>query len=376
MTSETSSRPDNSLDKFLRVYNDIETYPTVTDVAREMGVTEKRITNRAAEVRHSIREGDLDVQIISRSGTQSATIVESSPVKVMTEPPSKGEDFNDLISRICDENDRYIEFDRATRIIDLEIDHEGPILVQGLPDPHLNNKGTDLRTALKDAIRIKNTDGAFAVGVGDWLDNFIIGRLERERRHDNMSHSNANRIQDFYIELLMDKFIAACGGNHNDWVENLGGIDMLGHMFEDAGKQLIYHPDQVRVRLNLPSGHSFIHLCRHIFPGQSQWNPLHGIMKWVYMQWQGEDVLWGGHIHQAMKTTMMKELLGEEKKVLAVQLPAYKIVDGYALKRGFTPNRPFTSIAVIHDPRDGSTTEFEDIDKAFQIFELMKQGVL
>lgn len=296
-----------------------------------------------------------------------------APTLSISDIPDPEEPMHRLIERAIEHSDRLMDHHHAKQLIDIRVHVDGPIAVAGLPDPHLNNPGTDLRQALYHAELIRNTDGVYCIGVGDWLDNFIIGRLERERRGDIMTHSDANRLQEHYITILAPKLLAVIGGNHNDWPAMLGGHDPLRALMQRLNKAGIYDADEVRFRLTLPSGHQFVHLVRHIFPGHSQYNTTHGVLKWALQQWQGEDVLWGGHIHASGHIEVEREYLGEAKSVNCIQLASYKKLDGYATKRGFRKNAPFLCPLVIHDPETGSTEFFKNIERGLQVLQIMRQ---
>ncbi|WP_374335557.1 hypothetical protein [Methyloversatilis sp.] len=346
-------------DEFAAIYNDEATYPTLEDVASAMGMTVQQVKNKAAGLKGHFNRGytvpHLKMRTLDHNHSPVTDAVEIEQL------PSSEEDIEDLIARAIAHNEALMEYEERRQLVDVNLHIEGPFGVVGLPDQHLNNPGTKLGMAIDHARLIRDTDGLFCIAVGDWLDNFIIGRLERERRGDKMSHEDGNRIQEYYLNLIGNKLIAAIGGNHNDWVGSLGGHDLLGDLIKRVNRSNVYHPDQVRVRLNTKDGGSFIHLVRHIFPGHSKYNTAHGVLSWMLDRWQGEDVLWGGHIHSSAHIAIEREHLTESKVVHGVQLATYKLKDGYAEKRGFRKNVPFIAPMVVHDPRDGSTVFFEDI---------------
>ena len=358
---------------FADVYNDIATYPTLADVANKLNMAYKTVKNTAGVLRHKRLTGDLSVpELISRRGTAAAPVSDAGKPVSLPSLPEYEEPIEELLERAMRHNERVAAFTVAKKLIDVRVNTPGPIGIVGLPDPHLNNTGTLLREAMRHAYLIRDTEGLFAVGVGDWLDNFIIGRLERERRKDIMTHSDAGRIQEHFVLSMADKLLAAVGGNHNDWVESLGGTDVLKGLFKQAGLAAIYDTDEVRVRINLPDGSTFTHLVRHIFPGHSKYNSMHGILAWMLDRWQGEDVLWGGHIHSAGSMSIEREWEGKSRVVRGVQLAAYKDVDGYAKKGGFRRNVPFLVPMVIHDPETGKSHLFEDFDYGLRVLNTMR----
>lgn len=346
--------------KFAEEYNNISGNPNLADVAIKLGLSVKTVQNTAALLRRKRMSDPETPELISRAAL-SSSVTTSRTVEVPV-LPEKHEDISELIERAIKHNERVVAHHDAKKVLDVKVNVDGPIGVVGIPDPHLNNPGTLLKKAFADAEVIRNTEGLFCVGIGDWLDNFIIGRLERERRGDIMSHSDAVRLQEHYVTQIAEKLIAAVGGNHNDWPTSLGGEDNLAKLFNELGIGSIYDADQVRVRLNTPNGRSFMHLVRHRYPGTSRVNPVHGIMTWMTERWQGEDVFWGGHTHNAGVFISEKQWEGSRRVIHGVQLATYKEIDGYATKEGFKENVPFITPMIVHDPENGKTHFMDDIE--------------
>jgi hypothetical protein len=354
---------------FAKIYNNIIDYPTIQSVADELGLAYKTVKNTASIMRKKFAEGKSTTNLIMRNIGKRQGDIEIEQIETPEEP------IEDLIERAIIHNERKAEYASRRKVVDINLHVEGPFGIVGLPDQHLNNPGTQLRKAMRDAEIIANTDGLYCMAVGDWLDNFIIGRLERERRGDVMSHSDAMRLQEYYVTKIAPKLLAAIGGNHNDWPQMLGGSDPLGELFHRLGKQGIYDADEMRVRLNLPSGHSFVHLVRHIFPGHSKYNTAHGVLAWMLEKWQGEDCLWGGHIHSSAHVAIEREYMGDSKVVHGMQLATYKTEDKYAISRGFRKNTPFIAPIVIHVPETGKTIFFEDISEGVAYLDFLRKGL-
>jgi len=360
-------------ERFAEVYNDTTRFPHMADVAKELGISYQTARNTATMMRRRFERGDSTIELIRRAKSPGVKAAGEEHRTIETVLPDYEEPIEDLIKRATEINSRYAEYHQAKSLIDLKVQFPGPYGVVGLPDHHLNNLGTNLARALEDAEFIANHPALFAVGIGDWLDNFIVGRLERERRKDIMSHSDAWRLLEYYVTILAPKLIAGISGNHMDWSTEAGGVDLMKKLFEDHGLGAIYDPDQVRVRLTSPNGAQFTHLARHKYKGSSRFNPMHAIMVHILERWEGEDVIWGGHIHQAGHASVEKRWLGESKVVHGIQLGAYKIIDGYAKREHFRPSQPFLVPMTLHDPDAGTTMFFEDMHQGVKYLDLLRK---
>lgn len=365
-------------DVFAKTYNDIAGYPRISDVATKLGLSNKTVRNRAALLRKAKRDGEKVPDLVSRIGVSNADLEIGHTYRTIeTHPTPADEPIEELLARAISHNERYSAYKQDKSCIDINIKVEGPFGVVGIPDHHLNSVGTLLRRAFEDAQAVANHPALFCIGIGDWLDNFIIGKLERERRKDIMSHSDTWRLLEHYLEILGPKLVAAISGNHIDWSTSLGGVDVMKKHFNDQGLGPIYDPDQVRVRLKSPSGASFTHIARHKYRGNSRFNSVHAITVWILENWQGEDVVWGGHIHQAGHTQLEKRWMGDSRVVHGVQLGSYKVHDDYAVREAFRPNQPFLTPMTVHIPETGETLFFADMYRGIEVLNMLraKQGL-
>lgn len=361
--------------EFARVYNDVTNYPDLTAVASALGIAHKTVKNKAALIRSRRLTDSTIPELISRRA--HAAFPRPAGIEhrdIDTCPDDPEEPIEELLGRAMDHSDRVIANVGDTSIIDVKIQEPGPFGVVGIPDNHMENPGTALRRMFDDAYYIRQHPNLFAICVGDFVDNFIIGRLERESRKNKMSRKDAWRIQEHYIELLAPKLVGLVGGNHDKWTSMTGGYDVLQRMLEEQGLGRLYHSDQLRVRLRTPSNRNFMHLVRHKFRGNSQYNSLHGITKWILERWQGETAVWGGHIHQAGHVSIQKDWMGQSHSVHAIQLGTYKIVDDYAVTEGFRPNQPFMTPMLVHVPETGESIFFDDIHRGAEYLDWLRNS--
>lgn len=360
-------------ERFVEVYNDTTNYPTLAAVGQELGIKVQTVKNKAVMLRRLRRQGREDVpEVIYRGGPNADDGKLDASKRDFARLSDPTEPLDILIDRAIRHSDRVAAHDAERAIIDVTINSPGPFLVAGLPDQHLNNPGANLRKAFDDAQAIAEEPDAYAISIGDTIDNFIIGRLERARRKDVMTHEDSWRLMEHYIDILAPSLVAIIGGNHLDWAEMCGGVDVFKQMLKEHGLTDLYDQDEVRVRLNTPSGRSFVHLARHIFPGHSRFNAAHGVLSWMLERWSGEEVFWGGHTHVAGHVTIEREWLGKHRPIHGVQLPAYKEVDRFAKKKGFRRNMPFQVPAVVHDPARDKTIFFDDLHDGLEHLRVLR----
>ena len=341
--------------ELIAIWNDVTKYPTIADVSKAFRAAKRGVYRMASTIR-----GLSPTALVDRD-----KIYHDENKKIAAEIPSlpDGErPIEEVIKQALQENQRQQQFHAARNIIDVRINHDGPIAVALLPDPHLDDSGTDLASAIKHAEIIRDTPGMYAVCVGDFLNNFHALRSMHYLNDESvLKVSETFRLQEWWLEQMAAKFVGIASGNHDAWPSRC--LDPLGMALNKLQISGIYGTDQVRVRLNLPSGSSFIYLIRHIFPGHSKYNAAHGVLAWLLEQWQGETAVIGGHKHVASHVSISRDWEGESRVVHGVQLSSYKKIDQYAVTRGFRKCDPFTTPALVHTP-DGKTRFVPTIEEA------------
>jgi hypothetical protein len=363
----------SSWQDFAEVYNNISGFPTLSDVAHKLGLAYKTVKNKATMLRRLAEDDASLPKLVSRAGAAAEPREIGAEFRTIeTRPEPYAEPIEELLKRAIGATERYDRFHDQKNCIDIRIKTPGPYGVVGLPDHHLNNIGTQLKRAFDDAYTIAQHPALYAVGIGDWLDNFIVGFLERERRKDIMSHPDSWRLLEHYVEVLAPKLVVAISGNHMDWTTSAGGVDVMKKMLEDKGLGAIYDPDQVRVRLVSPNGQAFTHLARHKYRGNSRFNSVHAITVHILENWQGEDVVWGGHIHVAGHASIEKRWMGQSRVVHGIQLGAYKKHDSYATREAFRPNVPFLVPMTVHVPETGETLFFDDMKRGIEVLDMLR----
>lgn len=249
-----------------------------------------------------------------------------------------------------------------------------PFGVAILPDQHMDNPGSDLDLIVKHAELIKQTDGLYAVAVGDAIDNFIIGKLESARREHLVTVREAWKLLEYYFAILGVKLLAAISGNHLDWTTRMGGVDHLESVLRQCGLRCLYDADELFFSLKSSNGSQWKWGLRHFFQGHSMWNSAHSIVRYVMSSaYRHEDVVVAGHKHIAGFGLI--ESRGQQN-VLCIQVGSYKDrdYDDYCRQRGFMQQHPFRVPVVIHFPRTRGKLFIPEIEQAIPYLAFLRRS--
>lgn len=199
-----------------------------------------------------------------------------------------------------------------------------PYCIVHMGDPHLDDDGTDIAAIEKDLAIIASTPRMYAGCVGDITNNWV-GRLQAEYAKQSSTLSEAWQLSEWYFSSA--EFLYICIGNHSAW--NQGDIPLqlllkqVGAPRAGIDEQLVldHGPDVEPLKIHI----------RHDFPGQSQWNPVHGHMKAAY-DGDDADILVSGHRHRSGNGTSVRR---DGSTAMCIQVGSYKVIDDYAIERGF-----------------------------------------
>lgn len=243
-----------------------------------------------------------------------------------------------------------------------------PVAVALLSDLHFGNANTDYKAIRADAELIRDTDGLFAVALGDYHDNWI-GKLIWVANDQPVTLENELALVQHWLNTLGDKLVAAVGGNHESRTKRAAGFDHLKLLLR--GSELLYDADEIPFALKLGSAEWKCKL-RHRWKGSSIYNESHGMERDLHFGAGNWDIAMQGHTHRG---TVFRESYDErEGKIkLTVQIGTYEFHDRYAIQLGMTHRQQSGSGAIVFCP-DGRFQGFRDLQLAVEFMRYLRKG--
>lgn len=246
-----------------------------------------------------------------------------------------------------------------------------PIGLLFVGDVHIDDNGCDWTTLRQHAKICRETDGLYAVNIGDSA-NFWGGRLIKKYADQDTSLHTARRLVEW---LLLDsgfRWLVWLMGNH----EPMGdGAPLIREMNKRHGTQKVPMFDwEARFTLGFPNGESFKVNTAHDFPGSSKYNPLHGPIVAAEKALDC-DVFACGHKHNWGISHW--EYAEKGTTPLLIRSRGYKFMDDYARRIGKYDQQCGHSILVVFDPASptlaGRTTAFADVERGAQYLRAIRK---
>lgn len=256
------------------------------------------------------------------------------------QPPTDDIPIDELVSRRLADTSRAIRAQRGSELVNVKLNVSGPYAVALIGDPHIDNPGANLELLLEHTKLIRETEGMYAVCVGDLQDGWI-GRLARLWAHQGIKARDSQRLVDWWLQQFGGALVALCDGNHDLWLHGLGGSDPVQWIAARLGA--VHQRHGVRLALHNGDGHRITVNMRHDYPGRSQYNHAHGPLKSLLFG-NRDDVAVAGHTHVYGYSCLLDP--DTRKPMHAVRLGSYKWADDYALEQGLRDNN-VTECAVL-----------------------------
>ena len=276
--------------------------------------------------------------------------------------------IEELISQRIKLSQRKIKAHKDRHLIRIKVKENAPIGLAFVGDPHTDDDGTDLEKLFEHADIIRETDGMWGVNVGD-NHNLWVGRLMRKYADQASTMKDGWRITEELIRRV--PWLALIKGNHDHWT---GGSDPLEWIVRDLSA--VFEPYDVRICLVFPNGFEFKIWLRHDFPGHSQWNDLHALVKAGKMG-SPFDLFVAGHKH----TSAHHAEYNFERGAFwhAVRCGSYKMVDDYPQQLGLRDGNIFQCPVAIIDPNAKNPTgvckiEYDPSDGADRLNWMRSKG--
>lgn len=302
------------------------------EAATRLGITGPTLMHRLTTIKRVYNmEPDLT---LSRSGAPGFTI--------QGLPPHEDMSAEDIIGHLKTRSAKRIEAADARKLINVDVHMDGPVGLAMFGDPHVDDDGTDWNALERDVSLVRETPGIMAVNLGDSSNNWV-GRLMGLYAHQETTRAQAMKLIEWLITSI--PWVTTIGGNHDLWgSEHADAIEIMHHMRELPG---LYQAHGARLNLRLPGGAQCRVHVRHDFPGKSQYNAAHALVRETLFSHR-DHILGAGHRHQAgYHPTWFND---PPIMCHGCRVGSYKRIDDYSAQKHFKPENWTPAMMAIIDP--------------------------
>ena len=267
----------------------------------------------------------------------------AQPIFKVDALPHDGEpDAETLIAKLAEQHRVKTEHHHAAKLRTVRVLMDGPIAIAGFGDPHIDDPGCAWGDLERDVRICRDTPGIMAVNIGDSTNNWV-GRLMRLYADQEVTSKQALKLIEWLMTALpwlLDK-----EGNHDLWNTEKGDpAEVIHRLMKLPG---IREMGSSRLRLALPSGAEVFMHVRHDFPGGSQFNPAHALVRETLFGFR-DHILMCGHRHS---TGYIPVFHNDPRRLChGFRLGTYKDFDHYAAEKGFQDTNWARSMGAVINP--------------------------
>lgn len=277
----------------------------------------------------------------------------------------------ELIDRLAERHRKRKIRDDAAKLRKVKIHIGGPIGLAMFGDPHVDDDGCAWGDLKHDVELCRDTPGMLAVDVGDNSNNWV-GRLQRLYAQQETTPEQALLL----IEWLMTQmpWLLWEQGNHDDWNTEKGDpVEVMHRLLNRPG---IHNVGGTRLELHLPAGPSCRMHVRHDFPGHSQFNPAHAMVRQTLWDYR-DHIMACGHRHHAGYIPVWHND-PEPRLCHGFRVGTYKDFDKFARDKGLKEENWARTMAAVIDPDHADNPRrfvkpFFDLDDAAEYLAWRRQ---
>lgn len=270
----------------------------------------------------------------------------------------------DLWARAEESNKRHIK--KAQTQAKLTVDlGRGWKLVAFASDQHTCiDEAVDLEKMRLDAELIRDTPGAYVILAGDGVDNHI--KHAAAVLHAKSTPHTQYALFDHYLGILGNKTIAMVTGNHDDWSNDIAGIDMMKLLGDRNG--IVVTKDEALVTVVMGEM-EYVVAVRHQYRYNSSFNQGHAVKRWWEMGNTDFDIGCLAHHHQSHFEPFEKH--GIQR--YAFRPGSYQIESAHSRRYGFNQAKP-TCPCVVIGSEERDITPFDSLEKGVRYLKAMRGG--
>ena len=246
----------------------------------------------------------------------------------------------------------------------IRINEDKPVGVAYWGDWHIGAAGVNYRLFDEDLNKIRDTEGLYFIGSGDYKDNYISGTHVGGNFEQVIQPGMQDIAVKHYMEQVGEKCLALIRGCHDDWDKKQGDKDFLATLCEATDSVNLWHGGELTIKLG---DEAYLWRCRHKYKFQSALNVENAMRR--IMEMQGPcDVAAEAHLHNGY--VLKRHLMGDYRVML--RSGTYKVWDEHGQKIAGYKGKPSVPVIIMFPGRHTLIEELF-LDDAIEILSALRK---
>lgn len=273
-------------------------------------------------------------------------------------------DVDEFISAMINLQEKKEKLNTRQVQASVRLNDDKPVGIAYWGDWHIGAAGVDYKLFEADLRRIRDTEGLYFIGAGDYKDNYVTSIHPGAQFEQIIQPGMQDLAVKRYMEQVGEKCLALVRGCHDDWDKKLTDVDFLEHLCYEIEAINLWHGGEFTIKIG---DQSYVWRCRHKYKYQSSLN-LENAMRRIN-EIQGPcDVAAEAHLHNGY--VMRRHLMGEYRIML--RTGTYKIWDEYGQKLAGYEGKPAVPVIILFPDRH-AMMEHIFLDDAIEILKSLRK---
>lgn len=249
------------------------------------------------------------------------------------------QDVTHFINSMMSLQEAHIKLNTKQVKASIRIHDDKPIGVAYWGDWHIGAAGVDYRLFDEDLNKIRDTEGLYFIGAGDYKDNVLTGG-HPGAQYEQVIQPGMQDIAVFhYVEQVAEKCLVLLQGCHDSWDNKTANKDFVASLCEKVDAVNFWHGGELHLKVG---EEEYLWRCRHKYKFQSSLNVENAMRRISEMQGPC-DVAAEAHLHNPY--TMMRHLMGQYRIML--RSGSYKIWDEFGQKLAGYKGKPGVPVVIL-----------------------------
>lgn len=247
----------------------------------------------------------------------------------------------------------------------IKIDDNKPVAIALTSDWHIGSVGVDYERLESDLETIIDTPGMYAVGLGDYKDNYIRNSPHGGEFGQILQPNMQDAVVFYFMSIISGKLLALVRGCHDHWDYRNSGRDFIDALCEECKAINLWHGGALKIKLG---NQEYLFRLRHKYKYQSSLNLENAMRRLIELQGPA-DVAAEAHLHNPY---VMTRQIGEKETIL-IRTGSYKVLDDYAQQLGGFKGIIGVPVVILWPDRH-KLLALPDLETGAQIFTDIREG--
>ena len=274
-------------------------------------------------------------------------------------------DVTEFIEAMIDLQDAQDRLDTKQTRATIRLDETKPIGLAFTGDWHLGGKGIDYDLFREDADLLEKTDGLYAVGMGDYKENYLAGGHRGAQYEQIIQPGMQDEVVRYYMQKLRETFLLLVRGCHDDWSKKEGDQDFVATMAAEAEAVNLWHGGNLCIKLQ---GQTYTGHLRHKYKYESSLNTTNAMRRMFEIRGEA-DFAAIAHLHNP--EVNMRHLMGKDRVML--RSGSYKKWDEHGQKVAGYQGAPGVPVLVL-SPDKHEMIPFRDLRPAIHYLNAVRSA--